>query len=357
MNLLKKWLVFALLVPFSISVSSAQESPNQSANPVTYNGAREIIDGAHLPPIPNASFSAKAELETRKMLADGTDVTQRTFNIIARDFRGRTHNEMRAWIPEGGSDAKLTYIVLYDPDTHLRTFIYPAMRLARRFVMKPQTQITSNGAPTIQKEDLGADFKEGLQLSGTRETRTYAPGILGNDRPINVTSEYWYSPELQVNVLVKRTDPRFGTQTVRLTNLSREEPDASLFDVPPDYKLVNEDGTMTGSPQAAPSPYRQIRLGATVQSAKILNRVQPIYPEEARKARIQGTVRLHVIIQKDGTLRGVEVVSGHPLLTESALTAVKQWRYEPTVLNGEPVEVDTTIDVSFVLNQPPASHP
>jgi periplasmic protein TonB len=88
-----------------------------------------------------------------------------------------------------------------------------------------------------------------------------------------------------------------------------------------------------------------------VTAAMLINRVQPMYPPLARQTRISGTVRLHAIIAKDGTVKELEVISGHPLLVQAALDAVRQWRYRPTLLNGEPVEVDTTIDVIFSLNQ------
>ncbi len=92
-----------------------------------------------------------------------------------------------------------------------------------------------------------------------------------------------------------------------------------------------------------------LRVGANVQAARIIKRVAPFYPEEARMARISGTVRLHAIIGKDGRIKQLEVVSGHPLLQDAALHAVRQWVYQPTLLNGDPVEVDTTIDVIFEL--------
>ena len=84
--------------------------------------------------------------------------------------------------------------------------------------------------------------------------------------------------------------------------------------------------------------------------AKAGNRSR-VYPPLARQTRISGTVRLHAIIGKDGTVHELEVMNGHPLLVQAALEAVRQWRYKPTLLNGEPVEVDTTIDVIFSLNQ------
>jgi protein TonB len=106
----------------------------------------------------------------------------------------------------------------------------------------------------------------------------------------------------------------------------------------------------TGAPPPpVPKGPTRIKLGGNVQEAKIVARPQPVYPPLAKQARIQGNVVLHAIIDKDGTVTQLEVISGHPLLVQAALAAVKQWRYQPTQLNGEPVEVDTQITVSFVL--------
>jgi protein TonB len=115
-------------------------------------------------------------------------------------------------------------------------------------------------------------------------------------------------------------------------------------------------GGVIGGMGAAPPPPKPkatgpLRVGGQVQAARLINRVQPIYPPLARQTRISGTVRLHAIISKDGSIKELEVVSGHPLLQQAALDAVRQWRYQPTLLNTEPVEVDTTIDVIFSLNQ------
>jgi len=111
-------------------------------------------------------------------------------------------------------------------------------------------------------------------------------------------------------------------------------------------------GGMGGAPPPPkPKQTGPLRVGGNVQAARIINRVQPVYPPLARQTRISGTVRLHAIIGKDGAITQLEVMNGHPLLQQSALDAVRQWRYQPTLLNGEPVEVDTTIDVIFSLNQ------
>ncbi len=95
----------------------------------------------------------------------------------------------------------------------------------------------------------------------------------------------------------------------------------------------------------------RIRVGSSVMAAELLHTVPPTYPPEARSARIQGTVRLLAVIGKDGTIHDLTVMEGHPLLTKAALAAVRQWRYKPTLLAGKQVEVQTTIDVNFVLAQ------
>jgi periplasmic protein TonB len=111
-------------------------------------------------------------------------------------------------------------------------------------------------------------------------------------------------------------------------------------------------GLGAGPAVAAPPPppkQQRIKLGGQVVAAKLLAQPQPVYPPLARQARIQGNVVLHAIIDKDGRVGELQVVSGHPLLVQAALEAVKNWRYQPTQLNGDAVEVDTTITVTFVL--------
>jgi periplasmic protein TonB len=102
-------------------------------------------------------------------------------------------------------------------------------------------------------------------------------------------------------------------------------------------------------PPPKPTAPTRVKQGGNVTAASIINQTRPLYPPLARQARIQGNVVLHAIIDKDGKVAQLEVISGHPLLVQSALDAVKQWRYKPTTLNGDPVEVDTTITVTFTM--------
>jgi periplasmic protein TonB len=111
-------------------------------------------------------------------------------------------------------------------------------------------------------------------------------------------------------------------------------------------------GGILGSSGPAPpkiaAPAR-IKVGGNVQAAKMLRQTLPIYPQIAKTAHVSGTVILHAIISKDGTVQELQYVSGPPLLMKAAMDAVHDWRYTPTQLNGDPVEVDTTISVVFSL--------
>jgi periplasmic protein TonB len=110
-------------------------------------------------------------------------------------------------------------------------------------------------------------------------------------------------------------------------------------------------GGVGGGPPPPPPPKsnKPLRVGGAVIAANLIRQVQPVYPPIAKTAHISGTVVLHAIISKDGTIEQLEYISGPPLLMKNAMDAVRQWRYRPTMLNGEPVEVDTTVSVVFTL--------
>ncbi len=112
------------------------------------------------------------------------------------------------------------------------------------------------------------------------------------------------------------------------------------------------DGTRTGLSEIIPPPIApavtHLRVSQVVEG-NLIHRVQPEYPSLARQARIQGQVSLRAIISRDGRIENLQVVNGHPLLVQAAIAAVRQWRYRPYMLNGEPVEVETQITVNFTL--------
>jgi protein TonB len=111
-------------------------------------------------------------------------------------------------------------------------------------------------------------------------------------------------------------------------------------------------GIISSTPVAVPkvaTPQR-VRVSQGVSQGLLIRKVNPTYPPLARQARIQGTVMLQAEISKDGTIENLRLISGHPMLAPSAIEAVKQWRYKPYLLNGEPVAVETTVMVNFTLS-------
>jgi|SRR5580698_564433 protein TonB len=111
-------------------------------------------------------------------------------------------------------------------------------------------------------------------------------------------------------------------------------------------------GGSAGSNLAPPPPPKSnkpLKVGGNVAAANLIRQVTPVYPAIAKTAHVSGTVHLHAIISKDGSIEELTYLDGPPLLMKAAMDAVHQWRYKPTMLNGEPVDVDTTISVVFTL--------
>jgi protein TonB len=147
----------------------------------------------------------------------------------------------------------------------------------------------------------------------------------------------------------------------RKTSMVRDDPASA--EGPPSMEGVVPGGVpggvansvITGIARATPPPVVKalppvkLRVSSGVAAGMLVHSVKPQYPPLAVQARIQGTVVLQAVIGKDGTIRELRLVSGHPMLTPAAIEAVKQWRYRPYLLNDEPVEVDTQINVNFTL--------
>jgi protein TonB len=111
-------------------------------------------------------------------------------------------------------------------------------------------------------------------------------------------------------------------------------------------------GIISSTPVAVPkvaTPQR-VRVSQGVTQGLLIRKIQPNYPPLARQARIQGSVLLQAEISKDGSIENLHLISGHPMLAPAAIEAVKQWKYKPYILNGEPVEVETQITVNFTLS-------
>lgn len=157
--------------------------------------------------------------------------------------------------------------------------------------------------------------------------------------------------DLAANLLTaaQNLEPANAMWTYRLKQIA----DPNYRPAAPVALDVNVPGGVRGTVPnpAAPFVPSTIRVGGNVQAANLVSQVAPVYPQLAKQARIQGTVRFNTTIAKDGTIENLQLVSGHPLLVQAAQEAVKQWVYKPTLLNGEPVKVITTIDVNFTLTE------
>ncbi|MFY9682597.1 MAG: energy transducer TonB [Candidatus Sulfotelmatobacter sp.] len=113
--------------------------------------------------------------------------------------------------------------------------------------------------------------------------------------------------------------------------------------------IVNATSSLAYVPKLQPVAPQRIRISQGVTNGLLIHKIQPPYPVLARSARIQGDVVLRAVIDKQGNIQDLQLVSGHPMLVPAAIEAVKQWRYRPYLLNGQPVEVETTITVIFTL--------
>jgi protein TonB len=123
---------------------------------------------------------------------------------------------------------------------------------------------------------------------------------------------------------------------------------SDIFTNIPGQGIIGGNSPALLSPPKPTSPTR-IKQGGIVTAASVLSQTRPVYPTLALQVHVQGNIVLHAIIGKDGKVVQLEVMSGHPLLVRAALDAVKQWLYKPTLLNGDAVEVDTTIIFAFSI--------
>lgn len=240
----------AILMMFTFAPrAAAQEAVRQIPPP--YRGVQTHVDGVFVTPVPNVPMTAVVEVQSTQMLDDGTSVSKKTFNNIARDSQGRIYNERRALEPDSfDGTPPIISMHIYDPDTKLNTFMEVDTRLARQSVRLETTPalVLAEGRPSVapvnrpgyQEQDLGTESMENVVVHGLRKTRTIPANASGTGKPIVVTDEYWYSEELHLNMLVKHDDPRTGQQTVAVTQVNRSEPPPATFEIPADYKIVDE---------------------------------------------------------------------------------------------------------------------
>jgi hypothetical protein len=193
-------------------------------------------------PVKGAPYSAQFVTESTRTLADGTHISRNSTGAVYRDGAGRTRREMvlGAVGPIVVEDAPVEMVFINDPVAGRHYALDVSRHTARRLPLpdKPPVPPGPEGEENVKTESLGKRTVEGVEAEGTRSVMTIPAGRVGNDRPLEVVDERWYSPELQVVVLSSHKDPFTGENVYRLTNITRAEPAASLFEVPADFKVV-----------------------------------------------------------------------------------------------------------------------
>jgi hypothetical protein len=227
-------------------------------------GAGEVVTAA--------PYTATATTESTQVLADGNRIVNKTSSFVARDGQGRTRRETDLHRIGTMQVDSPKMVFINDPTTHTQYIVTPGgggatkvirsegnwkeepqiidLRGTRERRIKERVIVNARGAregqqskestEQVKHEDLGTQTIEGVSAQGKRETVTIPAGEIGNEKPIEIVTETWFSPELHTMVLRKHSDPRLGENTYRLTDIKRNEPDASLFQPPAGTKLRSE---------------------------------------------------------------------------------------------------------------------
>ena len=207
-------------------------------------------------------FSASFSTQETQTLTDGNKIERNTTGSVARDTQGRTRRDMTLpaigpWAASGKTPPQVSFI--NDPVAGTHYVLEANTKTAHQMSGHnhgPDAARAARMTARLQKntttESLGTQTINGVSAQGTRVTRTIPVGEMGNERPIVIVKESWYSPELQITVMTKRTDPRTGETVSQLTNIQKQEPAATLFQVPSDYAVTQGRGRR--STPATPAP-------------------------------------------------------------------------------------------------------
>jgi hypothetical protein len=207
----------------------------------------------------NAPYAAEAVTEITQTLADGNRIHQVSVSRVYRDGEGRTRTEQSlSGLSAIAPNSNLPKVIfLQDPvagssyalDTTRKTATKSEWQRAGRGRGAAWTS-PRPGAPSVKEESLGRQTMEGLPADGTRSTTVIPAGQVGNEQPIPIVTERWYSSDLQVYLSIRHSDPRSGETVTRLTNLTRGEPAHSLFEVPADFRVTGENWSSPPAPLA-----------------------------------------------------------------------------------------------------------
>jgi hypothetical protein len=258
-----------------------EQGPGPEFGPMSEHIEMLGFEGMHAGKVvTGAPFSATATSESVQTLADGSHITRKTQTNLFRDSQGRFRKEttVQGFGPLAASGQPKTFIIIHDAVAGTVFALNPDQKIAHQLPnahghgsaaaggeLNGKMQYKKiGGADNVQTEDLGKQTINGISAQGTRHTRTIPAGQIGNERAITIVLESWYSPDLQLLVMSKRSDPRFGETTYTVSNIQQKEPAASLFSVPADY-TIKQGGPgsgmgghgarrrMEGVPQAPPA--------------------------------------------------------------------------------------------------------
>ena len=270
----------SLLLLFSASLAhvslvgqeqEATQTPKKGPERVSTEdgGVSEVLQSIVVPPKAGAPFTLTLETEWVKTLYDGGTVTFVNKRRIARDASGRIYQERWALVPKNSDNVKsmMTVIQIADPNAHTLYNCFLVVKTntcellnytgSTSKIYKPASPSTgplSGEQGFAVHEDLGKQFIAGMETEGTHDATTYNPGAFGNDRNVTIEQEFWYSPQLGINLLSIRTDPRIGKQTFRVTSVIQSDPDPTLFELPAGFKVVDHRQTAPAQPSSLNTP-------------------------------------------------------------------------------------------------------
>lgn len=204
-----------------------------------------------VPAVSGAPFTLTLSTEWVRTLSDGSTITRVNHRLIARDSAGRVFQERRWLSPPSEPDGDhVTNVEWTDPVKGEQYNCLMATLVCQLTHYSPLPgEVPAVAGPTrdgkafVAVESLGTQMIAGMETQGTRETTTINAGAIGNDKPIVITKEFWFSPQLKLNLMVKREDPRSGSQTFTATNLVTGDPQPMLFEIPKGFQLVDHRRT------------------------------------------------------------------------------------------------------------------
>ncbi|HEV2132720.1 MAG TPA: hypothetical protein VGR47_00520 [Terracidiphilus sp.] len=205
-----------------------------------------------------APFMAIAKTHVVRIMPDGSTVTSENQRVVARDTEGRIFQERRTFVPVPNPDNRQSMVrsqEYIDPLAHTLYLCNPYAKVCNLFpyVTRPEAAdrpvgVQPGGKTYLTRENLGSDLIGGQVVLHTRETLTVYAETIGNTKNIIRTEDYWYSPQLGINVRVQRQDPRDGEQTLWLTGLTLSAPDPAVFRVPQGYRIVDHRNPQRPAP-------------------------------------------------------------------------------------------------------------